>query len=61
MHLLLYKTAPEFHFSLHHHLEVSLPEDVAKMEEEFAEVVRSRGPDFTFFQGQILSNSFLCN
>lgn len=37
---------------LHHHLEVSLPEDVAKMEEEFAEVVRSRGPDFTFFQDQ---------
>jgi hypothetical protein len=29
---------------------VSLPEDVAKMEEEFAEVVRGRGPDFKYFQ-----------
>ena len=37
---------------LHNHLEVSCPEDVAKMEEEFAEVVRKRGPEFKFFQDQ---------
>jgi predicted protein tyrosine phosphatase len=38
--------------SLHHHLEVSLPEDVAKMEEEFAEVIRSRGEEFKYFKDQ---------
>ena len=35
---------------MHNHLEVSCPEDVAKMEEEFAEVIRKRGPDFKSFQ-----------
>ena len=35
---------------MHNHLEVSCPEDVAKMEEEFAEVIRKRGPDFKYFQ-----------
>ena len=47
-----FKKGLNFIFRLHNHLEVSLPEDVAKMEEEFAEVVRKRGPDFTFFQDQ---------
>ena len=47
-----FKKGLNFIFRLHTHLEVSLPEDVAKMEEEFAEVVRKRGPDFTFFQDQ---------
>ncbi len=39
--------------SLHHHLEVSNPEECAKMEEEFAEEIRKRGPDFKYFQDQV--------
>jgi len=31
-------------------LEVTNPEDVAKMEEEFAETIRKRGADFKYTQ-----------
>ena len=33
-------------------LEVPNPDDVSKMEEEFAEVIKGRGEEFKFFQDQ---------
>merc|ERR1712223_1963258 len=37
---------------INYHLEVKCPEDGAKMEEEFAEVIKARGDDFKFYQDQ---------
>merc|ERR1719293_426321 len=37
---------------INYHLEVKCPEEGAKMEEEFAEVVQGRGEDFKFYQDQ---------
>merc|ERR1712241_592783 len=37
---------------INYHLEVKCPEEGAKMEEEFAEVIKSRGDDFKFYQDQ---------
>merc|ERR1712168_602463 len=37
---------------LNYHLEVPNPDDVSKMEDEFAEVIKSRGDDFKYFQDQ---------
>merc|ERR1712170_15191 len=37
---------------INYHLEVKCPEEGAKMEEEFAEVIKARGDDFKFYQDQ---------
>ena len=37
---------------LNYHLEVPNPDDVSKMEDEFAQVIKGRGDDFKFFQDQ---------
>eukprot|EP00096_Caligus_rogercresseyi_P006394 TRINITY_DN227_c0_g1_i1.p1 TRINITY_DN227_c0_g1~~TRINITY_DN227_c0_g1_i1.p1 ORF type:complete len:495 (+),score=211.05 TRINITY_DN227_c0_g1_i1:176-1660(+) len=37
---------------LNHHLEVKKADDVAKMEEIFADIVKKRGDEFTYFQDQ---------
>lgn len=37
---------------LHYHLEVTSPDDVSKMEDEFAEEIKKRGEEFKFHQDQ---------
>ncbi len=37
---------------MNYHLEVKEPENVSKMEDEFAMVIESRGAEFQFYQDQ---------
>merc|ERR1719259_285483 len=37
---------------INYHLEVKCPNDVSKMEDEFADAIKSRGDDFKFYQDQ---------
>merc|ERR1711970_1529822 len=37
---------------INYHLEVKNPDDVSKMEDDFAEVIQARGDDFKFYQDQ---------
>jgi len=46
-------------FRLHSHIEVSSPEDVAKMEDDFAAAIHGRGPEFKFYQ--VLFKTYLFN
>ena len=41
-----------FFIRLNYHLEVKNPDEVSKLEDEFAETVKGRGDDFKFYQDQ---------
>ena len=37
---------------LNYHVEIGNPEEIQKYEEAFAEEIKTRGPDFKYFQDQ---------
>ena len=39
-------------FRINYHVEVANPTDIARYEDAFVEELKSRGPDFKFYQDQ---------